>query len=61
MAKSKKTTRRKTIKLWTAQDLKILKQMARQKSLGRVIAKKLGRTLKAVHMKASKEGVSLKK
>jgi hypothetical protein len=61
MAKSKKTTRRKTIKLWTAQDLKILKQMARQKSLGRVIAKKLGRTLKAVHMKASKEAVSLKK
>ena len=61
MAKAKKTTRRKARKPWTAQDLKTLRQMVRQKALGRVIAKKLGRTLKAVHIKASKDGIRWKK
>jgi hypothetical protein len=57
MAKPKKTTRSKTIKLWTKQDLKQLRSMARQEVLARVAAKKLKRTLAAVYMKASTEGI----
>jgi hypothetical protein len=61
LAKSKKTTRRKTIKWWTAQEIKTLRQMARQKMLARVAAKKLKRTLAAVYMKASSERISFGK
>ena len=61
MAKAKKTMRRKTAKPWTAQDLKTLRQMARQKMLARVAAKKLKRTLAAVYMKASSEAISFGK
>ena len=59
MAASRKRTRT-TVRLWTAQEIKQLKQMAR-KIPGRAIAKKLGRTLAALYMKASKHGVSLKR
>ena len=60
MAASKKRNA-KTIRLWSAQEIKQLKQMARQKMPGKVIAKKLGRTLAALYMKASQQGVSLKR
>ncbi len=56
-----KKTRRGTIRLWTTQDLKQLRSMARQKILARIAAKKLKRTLAAVYMKASTEGISFKK
>jgi hypothetical protein len=59
MARSKHS--RKTIKYWTAQDIKQLKQMARQKILARAIAKKLRRTTAAVYTKAHEQGISLKK
>ena len=60
MAKTKKRTR-KTIRLWTAQDLKQLKQMNRQKVPTMTIAKRLRRSLAALYMKASQQGISLKK
>ncbi|MBI4192290.1 MAG: hypothetical protein HY525_17345 [Betaproteobacteria bacterium] len=59
MAKSKRS--RKTIKYWTALDIKQLKQMARQKILARTIAKKLRRTTAAVYTKAHEQRISLKK
>ena len=52
MAKAKKT-----IKYWTKQDLQQLRSMAKQKIVGRVVAKKLKRSLAAVYMKASAEGI----
>ena len=60
MAKTKKRTR-KTIRLWTAQDLKHLKQMNRQKVPTMTIAKRLRRSLAALYMNASQQGISLKK
>lgn len=59
MAKSKKRTR-KTPKLWTAQDMKQLKQMVRQKKTTKAIARKLGRTISALYHRTSTEGISLK-
>ena len=58
MAKSKK--RRKAIKIWTALDMKQLKQMVRQKVSTKTIARKLGRTVSALYHRASTEGISLK-
>jgi hypothetical protein len=58
MAASKKQIR-KPRKLWTAQDLKQLKQMIRQKVPTKTIARKLGRTLAALYMKASQQRISL--
>ena len=58
MAKSKKQIR-KPRKLWTTQDIKQLKQMIRQKVPTKAIARKLGRTLAALYMKASQKGISL--
>jgi hypothetical protein len=52
-----KKTRKIAIKPWTVQDLKQLRQMAKQKMLARAIAKKLKRTLSAVYMKASLEKI----
>jgi hypothetical protein len=60
MAKAKQRTR-KTIRLWTAQDIKQLKRMNRRKVLTKTIAKTLHRTLAALYMKASQQGISLKK
>ncbi len=60
MAKAKKT-HKKTIRLWSAGDLKQLRQMARQKILARVAAKKLKRTLAAVYIKASQESIRFSK
>lgn len=58
MAASKKQTR-KPRKLWTTQDIKQLKQMIRQKVPTKTIARKLGRTLAALYMKASQKRISL--
>lgn len=58
MAASKKQIR-KPRKLWTTQDIKQLKQMIRQKVPTKTIARKLGRTLAALYMKASQKGISL--
>lgn len=56
MTKSK----RKTLRRWTAEDIRTLKKMAKEKKPGRVIAKTLKRTLAALYMKASQEGIPLK-
>ena len=45
------------INYWTKQDLQQLRSMAKQGMTGRVIAKKLKRSLAAVYMKASGEGI----
>lgn len=50
---------RNTGKPWTAQDVKQLKQLAKDNTPTRVIGLKLGRTAAAVYGKASSEGVSL--
>lgn len=60
MAKAKKTPK-KTIRLWSASDLKQLRQMARQRIIARVAAKKLKRTLAAVYMKASQQRIRFSK
>jgi hypothetical protein len=58
MAKSKKQIR-KARKLWTTQDIKQLRQMIRLKVPTKTIARKLGRTLAALYMKASQKRISL--
>ena len=45
---------------WTREDVKELRQLAKQNTPTRVIGLKLGRTETAVRSKASAEGVSLK-
>jgi hypothetical protein len=52
MAKAKKT-----INYWTKQDLQQLRSLAKQGITGKVVAKKLKRSLPAVYMKASAEGI----
>jgi hypothetical protein len=47
-------------KQWTSQDVKQLKQLARENTPTRVMGIKLGRTPEAVQSEASKEGISLK-
>lgn len=59
MAKAKKRAR-KTIKIWSAQDMKQLKQMLRARVPTKTIARKLGRTIGALYQRASTEGISLK-
>jgi hypothetical protein len=50
---------RNTGKEWSDQDVKKLKQLARQDTPTGVIGLKLGRTKAAVYTRASQEGVSL--
>lgn len=45
---------------WTADDVKAIKQLARENTPTRVMGIKLGRTAAAVQQKASTEGISLK-
>jgi len=56
MAKTKKT---RTVRPWTATDLRILKGLAKQKVGVAKISKSLKRTVGAVTMMASKKGISL--
>jgi hypothetical protein len=44
---------------WTRQEVKELRQLAKQNTPTRVIGLKLGRTL-SIHNKATREGISLK-
>lgn len=45
---------------WTAEEVKQLRQLAKENTPTRVIGLKLGRTEDAVRAKASEEGISLK-
>jgi hypothetical protein len=45
------------IKYWTKQDLQQMRSMAKQGMTGKVVAKKLRRSIHAVYMKASAEGI----
>jgi hypothetical protein len=45
---------------WSAGDLRMLRQLARQNTPTRVIGLKLGRTETSVRSKAQREGISLK-
>jgi hypothetical protein len=47
-------------KEWTPQDVRQLKQLARENTPTRVIGLKMGRTPEAVQAEASREGISLK-
>jgi len=51
---------RNTGKEWTAEDVKQLKQLARENTPTRIIGLKLGRTAGSVRTKASEKRVSLK-
>jgi hypothetical protein len=51
---------RNTGKPWTKDDVKQLRQLAKENTPTRVIGLKLGRTEEAVRSKAKVEGVSLK-
>jgi hypothetical protein len=52
MAKAKKK-----IKYWTKQELQQMRSMAKQGITGKVVAKKLKRSIHAVYMKASAERI----
>ena len=56
MAKPPKNARNE----WLPADLKLIRQLAKQGTPGRVIAAKLGRTLTALYHVTSTEGISLK-
>jgi len=47
-------------KEWTRQDVRELKQLARENTPTRVIGLKMGRTPDAIQTEASREGISLK-
>jgi hypothetical protein len=49
----------RTIRPWTATDLRMLKGLAKQKAGAAKISKSLKRTVGAVTMMASKKGISL--
>jgi hypothetical protein len=46
--------------MWSASDIRMLKQLARQNTPTGVISLKLGRTPTAIRGKAQREGISLK-
>ena len=58
--KTKTKSSANTGKRWTPTQVKQLRQLASQNTPTRVIGLKLGRTEKAVRIKASEKGVSLK-
>jgi glycerol dehydrogenase-like iron-containing ADH family enzyme len=47
-------------KLWTAEEVLQLRKLVRQNTPAQVIARKLGRTIDSVYVKASREGISLR-
>ncbi len=61
MATTKTTTKstRNTGKPWTPQEVRELKQLAKENTPTRVIGLKLGRTPRAIQSKAAGEGISL--
>jgi hypothetical protein len=55
-----KSTRANHGNAWSTDDMKQLRQLARERTLIRVAAEKLGRSLDSVKSKASEEGISFK-
>jgi hypothetical protein len=47
-------------KQWTAEEVLHLRKLVRQSAPAQVIARKLGRSMDAVYVKASREGLSLR-
>jgi hypothetical protein len=48
-------------KPWTAEDLRAIKRMVREDTPTRVMSTTLGRTEAAIYVKASQEGISLRR
>jgi hypothetical protein len=59
MAKKAKTTKRRTLRAWTKEDVQMLKALARERTKTSVIARKLKRTERATYQKALALGVPL--
>ena len=47
-------------KLWSLEELSELRKLARQNAPAHLIARKLGRSIDSVYVKASREGISLR-
>jgi hypothetical protein len=47
-------------KQWTAEEVLRLRKLVRQNTPAQVIARKLGRSMDAVYIKASREGISVR-
>jgi hypothetical protein len=47
-------------KQWSAEEVLHLRKLVRQNTPAKVIARKLGRTIDSVYVKASREGISLR-
>ena len=47
-------------KQWTAEEIRQLRKLVRQNTPAKVIARKLGRTIDSVYVKASRERISLR-
>jgi hypothetical protein len=47
-------------KQWTAEEVLHLRKLVRQNTPAHIIARKLGRTIDSVYVKASREGISLR-
>jgi hypothetical protein len=56
---SMKTAKRRTLRAWTKEDVRMLKALAREKTKTSVIARKLKRTERATYQKALALGVPL--
>jgi hypothetical protein len=54
-----KTGKRRTLRAWTKEDVRMLKALAREKTKTTVIARKLKRTERATYQKAVALGVTL--
>jgi hypothetical protein len=47
-------------KLWSLEEVSELRKLARQNTPAHIIARKLGRSIDSVYVKASREGISLR-
>ena len=47
-------------KLWSLEEVSELRKLARQNTPAQLIARKLGRSIDSVYVKASREGISLR-
>jgi hypothetical protein len=56
---AKRTKRTKQLRAWTKEDVRTLKTLAREKVKTSVIARKLKRSVGAIHQKAMHLGVKL--
>jgi hypothetical protein len=58
-AETAKTAKRRTLRPWTKEDVRMLKTLAREKTKTSVIARKLKRTERATYQKARALSVTL--